>query len=43
MSRIFYEGKFTKRFERFLGQCERAGFNSIVQGANDLKKLVMAD
>ncbi len=40
MSRIFYEGKFTKRFERFLGQCEKAGFNSIVQGANDLKILM---
>jgi hypothetical protein len=43
MSRIFYEGKYTKRFERFLRQCERAGFNSIVEGANALKKLVMAD
>lgn len=40
MSRIFYNGNYTKRFERFLSQCERAGFNSIVQGANDLKALV---
>lgn len=41
MSRIFYNGNYTKRFERFLGQCERAGFNSIVDGANALKQLVM--
>lgn len=40
MSRIFYNGEYTKRFERFLGQCERAGFNSIVDGANALKQLV---
>ena len=41
MSRIFYDGNYTKRFERFLGQCERAGFNTIVDGANALKQLVM--
>ena len=40
MSRIFYNGQYTKRFERFLGLCERAGLDSIVQGANDLKTLV---
>lgn len=40
MSRIFYNGNFTKRFERFLNQCDRAGFNSIVKGANDLKALI---
>ena len=40
MSRIFYNGNYTKKFERFLGQCEKAGFNSIVQGANDLKLLI---
>lgn len=40
MSRIFYNGNFTQRFERFLGLCDRAGLDSIVQGANDLKALV---
>jgi hypothetical protein len=40
MGRIFYKGQYTKRFERFLGLCDRAGLESIVQGANDLKKLV---
>jgi len=40
MSRIFYNGNYTKRFERFLGQCERAGFDSIVEGANALKLLI---
>ena len=43
MSRIFYNGNYTKRFERFLGQCDRAGFSAIVDGANALKKLVMTD
>ena len=41
MSRIFYNGNYTKRFERFLGQCERAGcFDNIVRGAADLKQLL---
>lgn len=40
MSRIFYNGEYTKRFERFLGLCDRAGLYSIVKGANDLKKLI---
>lgn len=40
MSRIFYNGQYTKRFERFLRLCERAGLDSIVKGANDLKALV---
>jgi hypothetical protein len=40
MSRIFYNGNYTKRFERFLRLCERAGLDSIVKGANDLKELI---
>lgn len=40
MGRIFYKGNFTKPFQRFLRQCDRAGFKSIVDGANDLKMLV---
>lgn len=40
MSRIFYNGNYTKKFERFLGLCDRAGFDSIVKDANDLKALI---
>lgn len=40
IGRIFYNGNFTKRFERFLRQCDHAGYESIVKGANDLKALV---
>jgi len=40
MSRIFYNGGYTKRFERFLGMCDRAGLDSIVKGAKDLKELI---
>lgn len=40
MSRIFYNGNYTKRFSRFLRLCDRAGLDSIVKGANDLKALI---
>lgn len=40
MSRIFYNGHFTKRFERFLRLCARAGLNSVVQDAESLRNLV---
>jgi len=40
MARIFYNGKFSKRFARFIRLCDRAGLQSIVQGANDLKTLI---
>jgi hypothetical protein len=40
MSRIFYNGEYTKRFNRFLGLCDQAGLDSIVKGANDLKELI---
>ena len=40
MGRILYNGNYTKKFERFIGLCERAGFNDIVKGANDLKLLI---
>jgi hypothetical protein len=31
MGRILYNGNYTKKFERFLGLCERAGYNDIVK------------
>lgn len=40
MGRILYNGKYTQKFERFLGLCEKAGFDSIAKGANDLKALL---
>jgi hypothetical protein len=40
MSRIFYNGHYTKRFERFLKLCDKAGLESIVKGAYDLKTLI---
>lgn len=40
MGRILYNGNYTKKFQRFLGLCERAGLESIVQGANDLMALL---
>lgn len=40
MGRILYKGNYSDRFERFLRMCDRAGFDSIVQGANDLKALI---
>ena len=40
MGRVFYKGHYTKRFERFLGLCEKAGLESVVQGARVLKELV---
>lgn len=42
MGRILYNGNYTKKFERFLGLCERAGYNDIVKGANDLMTLIKA-
>lgn len=40
MGRILYKGNYTKRFERWLGLCERAGYNDAVKGANDLIALI---
>ena len=40
MARIFYNGNYTKRFERFLGLCDKAGLDDVVQGAKALKELV---
>ena len=40
LGRILYEGNFTKKFERFLRLCDRAGYDSIVKGANDLRELI---
>lgn len=40
MGRILYRGNYTKRFERFLKLCDRAGYESIVRGASDLMTLI---
>lgn len=40
MGRILYNGHFSKRFERFLRLCDRAGFSGIVDGADDLRALI---
>lgn len=40
MGRILYNGKYSERFERFLRLCDRAGFDGIVKGANELKALI---
>lgn len=40
MARIFYDGRYTKKFERFIGLCDKAGLDDIVRGANALKELV---
>lgn len=40
MDRIFYDGQYTKKFERFIGLCDKAGLDDIVRGANALKELV---
>ena len=40
MSRIFYKGGYTKRFETFLRLCDSAGLDSVVKGAQDLKALI---
>ena len=40
IGRVLYNGVYTKRFERFLGLCDRAGYNSIVTGARDLMTLI---
>ncbi|MSU60404.1 MAG: hypothetical protein EXS52_00615 [Candidatus Staskawiczbacteria bacterium] len=40
MGRILYDGEYTKRFKRFIGLCDKAGFNSAVEGANHLMALI---
>lgn len=39
---IFYEGRYTHRYERFLTLCERAGLNEVVNDARELLKAVKA-
>ena len=36
IKRIIYKGRFTKRYERFLKLCGKAGFDHVVQEARDL-------
>ena len=40
MSRIFYRGKYTKRFNRFLRRCSDAGLNDVVDDARSLLEVV---
>lgn len=40
ISRIFYNGHFTKRYNRFLGLCDKAGLNDVIDGAQNLLKVV---
>jgi len=40
MGRILYKNNFTKRFERFLNLCNKAGLDDVVKGANTLKELI---
>ena len=40
MSRIFYNGQYTKRFNRFLTLCNKAGLDSMVDDAKNLAEIV---
>lgn len=40
MRKILHHGKFSRRFESFLRQCDRAGLETIVKGAEELKALI---
>ena len=42
MGRVLYKGIYTKKFERFLGLCNKAGYTSIVKGAEQLRELINA-
>jgi len=36
IKRVFYKGKYTRRFKRFLRLCENAGIDSVVEDAKNL-------
>lgn len=40
MSRVFYNGQYTKRFSRFLKLCSRAGLDDVVDNALTLKNAI---
>jgi hypothetical protein len=40
MGRIFYKGEYSKKFKRFLGLCEKAGFYEDVKSAQNLMELI---
>lgn len=42
MGRILYNGIYTKKYERFLTLCDKAGYTSIVKGAEQLRELINA-
>ncbi|MCX6720458.1 MAG: hypothetical protein NTW11_01485 [Candidatus Staskawiczbacteria bacterium] len=37
--RIFYKGKYTKRFNRFLAQCKAAGLDDMVENAKGMLEI----
>lgn len=40
MSRVLYNGEYTKRFNRFLQLCKKAGLEETVRGAENLMNLL---
>lgn len=40
MSRIFYKGQYTHRFNRFLSQCSAVGLHGVVRDARELLEIV---
>ncbi|OGZ28562.1 MAG: hypothetical protein A2427_02350 [Candidatus Nealsonbacteria bacterium RIFOXYC1_FULL_40_7] len=40
MSRVLYNGEYTKRFSRFLQLCNKAGLNEVVDKAQGLMELI---
>ncbi|MDP1689488.1 MAG: hypothetical protein Q8L47_05195 [bacterium] len=42
MARIFYKGKYTKRFNRFLEHCKVLGFNDVVDDAQSLNEVIQS-
>jgi len=39
MGRLFYNGAYTAKLERFLNQCKKAGLNNVVEGFEELRTL----
>jgi hypothetical protein len=40
ISRIFYKGKYTKRYSRYLESCKKAGLNNILKKSNNLLEII---
>lgn len=43
IDRIFYRGEYTKRFESFLTQCDKAGLDTVLYGAAMMKVLLQGN